>query len=52
MKCKICGLEEDRCPMMTGEMSMFNTPKEIRGIPNRKNPEQTKLNSDNKPKTK
>jgi hypothetical protein len=43
MKCRICGLEEDKCPMMTGEMSMYMTPKEIRGIPNRKNSEQQSL---------
>lgn len=36
MNCPICGLPEERCPMLTGEMSMAGTPQLIKGIPNRK----------------
>ena len=34
--CKICGLEKKDCPMFNGEMNMAMTPKEIRGIKNRR----------------
>jgi len=34
--CRICGLPKSECPMLTGEMNMAMTPKEIRGIKNRR----------------
>jgi len=34
--CKICELPIKDCPMLNGEMNMAFSPKEIRGIPNRR----------------